>query len=1048
MMSYRSKYLSASFVLLTLFVTAISAFANSHPNPVDRDQISRVLACANGVQCALDAVFVVDVQSPYIFVSVPYGGADRPVLPVYTGSWKIGKNWTLNISGVTASAGDKKVLLARSIQAFVDAKGRECCVPMPFSSADWPYFKNCTQFQAAAADAQEAPLPPVPATGTPTTPEPLTAETGTIAYAKLQGGSVELDGKVVTAVFANAANTYLDYIYIQEPETGGRGIKVVLPAETYTISDIIPGYVVDVEGTVVSTGLAECHVAADAVIYVSSRIRPKPAGMNERSAASGSFGLQPALYARTSDSSPCGGLNAVGTRVRLWGKVTYLSTDGSQCCIDDGSGLESTVGGSTRSGIRIIGRADCPMNYAIGSYVGGITGVLGAEMCDSKPVPVLRVMSSDIFPIIHVSKSGSDNNSGFDWTYAKASLSAAVSSARDGQEIWVAKGIYFENRPPVPEGVSLYGGFAGTENDRNSRDWRRNESVIHITYYGMSAPSVADGFTFICSGPALNCSGAGSVIIAHNNFDHCLTGISINTLDATQPIEITNNIFTDNGTGVSCWDNSGQGLITNESVAIANNTFINDAAGDPSGIAIDLTDASPSVANNIIVKYSYGIRDEGQTGLPSVQNNCWYQTGTPYLLNASCTMSGNISSDPLLVGVHIASNSPCRNNGSNSDVINGETDYDGQARIYNDPLVNDDIVDMGAYESTGCTLTKIVMSPDNATAPPPSSAVFTATVTNAVTADIISGQQVNFSVKHGVITAVNGNALATPSATAEAATDSNGSVAVIVLADSGKTAIVRAAIPISSMDETYAESVLFGGVFKVGFLYDLCTSTDNTKDMIAGYLANLAGEYSNCIVYQAVPVPSQGQYIDASFNTVFLAMPETSVAQPVIDALIQFVQSGRNKRVVLAGEHNNSYEYYQVFNEHLNAVCETLGMGTRFSTTQAVFNIGRDTNRFCPVETEHYLMQGVLCLWNAAAVEFADGWQNCGHPLTYLVRDPNTDIYYRTNPWLMEEDTATAGSRIAIHDSSFFDSDYSDSNDRTPDKNFRFTRNLCTIFPD
>jgi len=95
----------------------------------------------------------------------------------------------------------------------------------------------------------------------------------------------------------------------------------------------------------------------------------------------------------------------------------------------------------------------------------------------------------------------------------------------------------------------------------------------------------------------------------------------------------------------------------------------------------------------------------------------------------------------------------------------------------------------------------------------------------------------------------------------------------------------------------------------------------------------------------------------------------------------------------------------------------------------------------CRVNTSHYLMQGVVGLWDWASDYFADGWQTCTRPLAYLTELPD-------QPWVVEQDTLTAGSRIAIHDSNLFSPSFSDVTDTVPDKNFRFTRNLCTIFPD
>jgi hypothetical protein len=55
-------------------------------------------------------------------------------------------------------------------------------------------------------------------------------------------------------------------------------------------------------------------------------------------------------------------------------------------------------------------------------------------------------------------------------------MAAAVS----GDEIWVAVGVYQESIL-VKDGVSLYGGFAGNETERDQRDWKKNETVLEGT---------------------------------------------------------------------------------------------------------------------------------------------------------------------------------------------------------------------------------------------------------------------------------------------------------------------------------------------------------------------------------------------------------------------------------------------------------------------------------------------------------------------------------------------------------------------------------------
>ena len=82
--------------------------------------------------------------------------------------------------------------------------------------------------------------------------------------------------------------------------------------------------------------------------------------------------------------------------------------------------------------------------------------------------------------IIYVDHQAAGNNDGSSWDNAYVDLQSALSIAEQGDEIWVARGTYYpvnsgtdrNSRFVVPDGVSVYGGFSGFENERNERDWR------------------------------------------------------------------------------------------------------------------------------------------------------------------------------------------------------------------------------------------------------------------------------------------------------------------------------------------------------------------------------------------------------------------------------------------------------------------------------------------------------------------------------------------------------------------------------------------------
>ncbi len=95
--------------------------------------------------------------------------------------------------------------------------------------------------------------------------------------------------------------------------------------------------------------------------------------------------------------------------------------------------------------------------------------------------------------IIYVKSTAAGANNGTSWANAYTSLQSALTAAASGDEIWVAAGVY---KPSVqvdidgggadardvtfqlPQGVKLYGGFAGTEAILSERNWNANLTIL------------------------------------------------------------------------------------------------------------------------------------------------------------------------------------------------------------------------------------------------------------------------------------------------------------------------------------------------------------------------------------------------------------------------------------------------------------------------------------------------------------------------------------------------------------------------------------------
>ncbi|MBQ0155716.1 MAG: DUF1565 domain-containing protein, partial [Bacteroidales bacterium] len=137
--------------------------------------------------------------------------------------------------------------------------------------------------------------------------------------------------------------------------------------------------------------------------------------------------------------------------------------------------------------------------------------------------------------IIYV-KAGSDGD-GSSWTSAFGEIQPAIFAAStDGKkhQIWVAAGTYYGDSTlssvvNLVSGVSLYGGFAGTETTLASRDTAKNPTILDgksakrviSQNYGFadSMAVVVDGFT-IQNGKAA--SGAGAYINGNTTISNCI----------------------------------------------------------------------------------------------------------------------------------------------------------------------------------------------------------------------------------------------------------------------------------------------------------------------------------------------------------------------------------------------------------------------------------------------------------------------------------------------------------------------------------------------
>jgi hypothetical protein len=312
-------------------------------------------------------------------------------------------------------------------------------------------------------------------------------------------------------------------------------------------------------------------------------------------------------------------------------------------------------------------------------------------------------------------------------------LTTALLNATPGQEIWVAQGVY--NPGPlrmdtfqIPNGVAVYGGFAGTETALHQRNWKANITTL--------------------SGDVLGDDGPGFTNDADNNYSVVTTFNTDNTtlLDG---FTIRAGYAEDSG-----YQFGGGVLVTSSNAHLANLVILqNRAAWCGGGMSIFY--GAPTLTNIVVTLnrsdgYAGGIHNNGSS--PSLVNvtiagnvalggeggAMYIDTGSPLMFNsivwgntqssgqqitttngATITISytdtqdgtagaGNLNTDPFFVSgplfvdlasgnLHLRSTSPVIDKGSNA-YVTLTTDLDGRPRLVDFDRDGAAQVDMGAYE--------------------------------------------------------------------------------------------------------------------------------------------------------------------------------------------------------------------------------------------------------------------------------------------------------------------------------------------------------------
>lgn len=311
---------------------------------------------------------------------------------------------------------------------------------------------------------------------------------------------------------------------------------------------------------------------------------------------------------------------------------------------------------------------------------------------------------------------------GASWSTAFVSVQGGVDAAVSGDEIWVATSAPASDGGEIIHlkgGVSLYGGFAGTETARSQRDWTTNGTELNGAELDETAPgegAVLDGFTLtgkaVDPGVMLN---GGSVTVSNCYIDKHVDVYVAGTGTAN----VCNCTFTSRGYGIrllnaakanvyNCtisgvrftWMGGGPGVSVEGGSATVTNCTI---SGMHDGVYVGQP-GSATVINCIVAVNTTGINNASLGGAVTVSHSDVYgNMSDNYAGMVDPTGSnGNLSRDPLIRRLdislgndyHLLVGSPCIDAGDDTAALPGETDLDGKPRIIGAH------VDIGAYEAS------------------------------------------------------------------------------------------------------------------------------------------------------------------------------------------------------------------------------------------------------------------------------------------------------------------------------------------------------------